>query len=556
MFFVLLLFLSPCVSHADSYPDRWFFATDGIGDDIQMENIIELMNRAHKKNLNGMLWSCGIENYQTFSQERKNRVIKIRDTAEKLNIEIIPTVWTIGYATALGKNPNLMEGIEVQNVPYICLGDKAVWDRSECVEKAQNPDFEQGSNNKFPGYGCLEAGKLAFADSEIVHSGKSSLRVENFTQHSHGVNRFRQPFDVKPHRLYEASFWRKTQELQPEDCFYLEIYAPGSNMLTKFKAPSGKNGSDDWRRFSLMVNSNIYDSLSVYAGVWGGQSGRAWMDDFSFKIAGIVNPIRRAGAPITVKNAQTGEVYSEGKDFAFPEKYRPKTGTPVNKSIEFTIPAGSAIKSGDKLLISCYCSIPMGNGQKSTCMSEPEVYEFFAQSAAVVNETLKPKKWLLSMDEIRFAGTCKACQNRNMSLAQILGDCITKQYNAIKKVNPNAAVYIWNDMLDPALNGKKNYMNCVGDYANAVDYIPKGIVITCWERRHIQESMEYFSQKGFATQAAAYYDVDNLDNCREWLMQCNKTPKCTGIMYTTWRNKYELLEGFADLINTESAPKK
>ena len=54
--------------------------------------------------------------------------------------------------------------------------------------------------------------------------------------------------------------------------------------------------------------------------------------------------------------------------------------------------------------------------------------------------------------------------------------------------------------------------------------------------------------------AAAYYDADDLESSRAWLETCNRTPGCTGIMYTTWRDKYKLLAPFGELVRKESAP--
>ena len=62
--------------------------------------------------------------------------------------------------------------------------------------------------------------------------------------------------------------------------------------------------------------------------------------------------------------------------------------------------------------------------------------------------------------------------------------------------------------------------------------------------------MPFFEKQGFRTQGAAYYDTDNLDSCRDWLETCNNTKNCTGIMYTSWRNKYGLLAPFGELIRT------
>jgi hypothetical protein len=49
--------------------------------------------------------------------------------------------------------------------------------------------------------------------------------------------------------------------------------------------------------------------------------------------------------------------------------------------------------------------------------------------------------------------------------------------------------------------------------------------------------------------AGAYYDADNLDNPKAWLEALAATPGASGIIYTTWLNKYELLAPFGDLVS-------
>ena len=65
-------------------------------------------------------------------------------------------------------------------------------------------------------------------------------------------------------------------------------------------------------------------------------------------------------------------------------------------------------------------------------MSEPEVYEIWQKQAELMHKYLAPSKYLLSMDEIRAGGSCQACKQRHLSMAQILGDCITKQVSILR----------------------------------------------------------------------------------------------------------------------------
>ncbi|MBT3290583.1 MAG: hypothetical protein HN380_24780, partial [Victivallales bacterium] len=48
--------------------------------------------------------------------------------------------------------------------------------------------------------------------------------------------------------------------------------------------------------------------------------------------------------------------------------------------------------------------------------------------------------------------------------------------------------------------------------------------------------------------AGAYYDADDLENVKGWIKTVDQTPKCRGIMYTSWQRKYKLLPAFGDLI--------
>jgi hypothetical protein len=49
--------------------------------------------------------------------------------------------------------------------------------------------------------------------------------------------------------------------------------------------------------------------------------------------------------------------------------------------------------------------------------------------------------------------------------------------------------------------------------------------------------------------AGSYYDADNLDNPKSWLKALDETPGASGILYTTWLNKYDLLGDFGDLVS-------
>lgn len=257
---------------------------------------------------------------------------------------------------------------------------------------------------------------------------------------------------------------------------------------------------------------------------------------------------------MTVQDEQTGLVYKENKDYAAiadPQLSFRFDHEPV--AIE--IPPGSKIRNGQRLKVSYYHGMAINRGQVTVCMSEPKVYEIWDKQIRLLHEILAPSRYLLSMDEIRAGGACQACKKRNMTMAQILGDCITEQVRIVRNVNPEAEVLVWSDMLDPSHNAHADYYLVDGDFTGSWNYAPEDLVIVCWYYEKRAESLAFFSSLGFRTMAGAYYDGDTLDNPSGWLDVLEATPGASGIMYTTWRNKYDLLAPFGNLVTTRGSLK-
>jgi hypothetical protein len=295
-------------------------------------------------------------------------------------------------------------------------------------------------------------------------------------------------------------------------------------------------------------NSLDYDMVRVYVGVWGGKSGRFWVDDLEIEEVGLLNVLRREGTPVVVRSAETGRAYEEGRDYAPIEDRRMNFRFDHEPPLIRILLSGR-IKEGEGLKVSYYHGMGVNRGQVTACMSEPRIYEIMAEQAQLIHKHLGPNKYLLSMDEIRAGGACKACKKRGMTMGEILGYCISKQREIIRGVNPKAEVLIWSDMLDPNHNAHGDYYLVDGDFSGSWKHVPKDLIIVCWYYKKRAESLKFFSSEGFRTLAGAYYDGDTLENPRDWLKELDKTPKATGIMYTTWRNKYDLLGPFGDLVS-------
>src|SRR5262249_37665248 len=152
------------------------------------------------------------------------------------------------------------------------------------------------------------------------------------------------------------------------------------------------------------LNSRDNDSVRLYAGVWNGRAGRCWLDDLAIEEVGLVNVLRRPGTPITVRGEATQILYEEGRDYA------PIADPELNFRFDHDSPPihllpGSRISGGERLRVSYYHAMSVNRGQVTVCMSEPEVYDIWRKQARLMHDLLRPKTYVLSMDEIRAGGT-------------------------------------------------------------------------------------------------------------------------------------------------------
>lgn len=543
---MLFLALLGSLCEAKNYPYRWVYVSRSLHGDSDVADIKSIVKTASEHGLNGMVLAAGLDRLGLQPPDYFIRLEQVKRICKQRNVEIIPIVFSVGYGgSVLAHDRNLAAGIPVKDALFIVENRKAHLVADSLV-KIVNGGFEEYAGNRLRGYRFHDRpGEVSFIDKDVFKSGEASLRFENFGRYEHGHARVMQEVKVQPHRCYKLTCWVKTDSLQPESSFRISVLSSEGRNLAPWdpRVPS----TTDWRQIVMGFNSLDYDRVRLYVGVWGGRTGRFWVDELKVEEVGLLNVLRRPGTPVTVRSEKTDVTYKEGRDYAAKQDPRLNFRFDHEPAVIEILP-GSRIKNGQRLCVSYYHGMAINRGQVTACMSEPRVYEIWRKQTRLIHKHLASSKYLLSMDEIRAGGACQACKKRRMTMGQILGDCITKQVRIIRNVNPDAEVLIWSDMLDPNHNAHNNYYLVDGDFTDSWNYIPKDLVIVCWYYRKRNESLKFFSSLDFRTLAGAYYDGDTLDNPRGWLEVLEQTPKACGIMYTTWRNKYELLVPFGDLV--------
>jgi hypothetical protein len=531
---------------AERFADRfvWIFGWN-LERDSDVAEISRVLETAGQHHFNGAVVSFGLDTLCKHSPDYFRRLEDIRRSCDTNNLELIPSLFSVGYGSAaLAHDPNLAEGLPVENAPFVVSSGEARLAEPNSPSIA-NGGFEEFRGNKLMDFDFHDQpGEISFVDTQTVHSGKASLRLEHFTANPHGHGRIMQTVTVQPHRCYRLSVWVKTEGLEPANAFRMLALAGDRELAPReFHVPS----TSEWHRVSMLVNSMDFDKLSLYAGLWGGKAGKVWLDDWNIEEVGPVNVLHRPGTPVTVRNEDGSVTYEEGKDYA-PLLYpnlRPWSDD--GEAIALKVLPGGRIHDGDHLRVSWFHSMIINDSQVTVCMGEPALYEIFDHEAKLLAEKLRPTSVLLNMDEIRMGGTCRACKGRNMG--QSLGECISRQVSILRSHIPSVEVYVWSDMLDPNHNAHGKYYLVDGDFTGSWTNVPKNLIMAVWGGEPRQASMRFFADQGFRTLVACYYDANDLKDVEGWLQVTGQLRKVRGFMYTPWQKKYDLLGDFGDLLH-------
>jgi hypothetical protein len=547
-----LLSAIPAISLAQTaiYPIRWVYFSRNLSSSKDVDDFRGVAQTAAAHGLNGILFASSFDNIDRQPAAFRNRLTQVKQIADAASIELIPSFFNAGYGDGLlTHNRNLAEGFAVNDAPFNVQNGLATLTPDTTLSMV-NPGFDDFTGDKATGYQLQDApGSISFIDTAITHSpGGASLRFENLSSTPSGNARVMQEIAVRPNRCYRASIWIRTENLQPANAFLAQVlsYSDGRAL-----APLTLNikPTQDWTRITFAFNSLNNERIRLYAGTWGGRSGKFWLDDWSLEEVALVNVLRRPGAPLTVKAEADGTVYTEGVDYAPVADPQLAQFQWDHDPAAVRILPGSAIAEGDRLRISFYHAMTVLDSQHCVCMSEREAYGLWQRDAQMVNDILAPKRWMLNTDEVRQGGSCAACKARGITFGQILGEHVTSGYNIVKALNPDAEVFVWSDMFDPNHNAVRNYYLTDGDPSGSWQYLPPDINIVLWYYGKRNESLAHFSGLGFKTIAGAYYDANDLTNTRGWLDAMKGVAGASGIMYTTWENKYGLLAPFGDLVS-------
>jgi len=528
---------------------RWLFIMRGMDKPEVVERTIALFPRAAKDGYNAVVLSDGnLYSRRWLTPEYRDNIKRVQKAAADNGLDLIPAVMAIGYASSIvGEDPNLAEGFPVKDTLYVVKGKEALFTPDHPVALAGG-DFETAQDNRFAGWEMQDnVGTGSFADHEVYHGGRQSVRMENIAQAEPkwGHSRLMQAVKVKPFRQYHLSVWVKTQDFEATDTARVAILAPTQKEQYIGDLPIHLQRTQDWTRCDMMFSSLEFSQVRIYLGCWGGKAGRIWWDDAVLEEVGVLNPLRRDGCPLSLRG-EDGTVYQEGKDFQ-PIRDPELSGYPsYHQPLAIRLTADTRILDGSRLRVSYYHPLLNPGEQPMCCLSDPKVYDILRRQVADVNDLLHPKVFFMQHDEIRIANWDESCQRRHMTPGQLLADNVRRCAQMIRDIRPDADIWVWSDMFDPMHNAVGDYYSVNGSWAGSWEGLDPGIGIVNWYGQLKGKNARFFADRGEKQILAGYYDgSEHGEDIVEWLTGVEGVKGIVGAMYTTWQDKYDAMDEWA-----------
>ena len=549
-FIILLLFFMAALGlqAKEIFQEKAFYLSCNFTQTHRLNKIKEIADRAEKAGYNtvyladakfGNPWARG-------PQYEKNLKEAVKILRER-NLKV--AVYVCAHGQFLEELPFEAECVPVQNQEFQAVKGKIIG-----KSYFSNSSFEEGMKGWRP-----DRGKDIAIDSTVSASGKNSLRFR-LDPKKRGQIRVSRSIPVTPFKQYTLSLKLKTRNMTGKGSAFgiaaqpVGIVRNGKSSefryfcFQRLNAERSIKSTQDWQEYTFSFNSLDQNEVTLFIGSWAGISGEFWVDDVELRSASFTNIVRKADMPLAITSADKKIRYTEGKDYSVVRdplcgNYRWKGRFDfTHPGPVVTIPKGSAIKEGEKLLASYHHVLAGASQTPDICLNSPILKKMVARQVKWFKEKVDPEGYLIAIDEYRCYGYDPACLKSGRKAGAALNDLALYTYNEIKKHAPKSSIYMWNDMFDPYGNCKKErfYYNVRGRGAlwNSWIGLPKDIIILRWQCSNLEsvkKSMAHWSGLGMKyVQFPTYFCTSFSPMARPIIEASAKDPNCIGIAFAQW----------------------
>lgn len=307
-----------------------------------------------------------------------------------------------------------------------------------------------------------------------------------------------------------------------------------------------------WTRYDYAFIARGPTTLTI--GVPGQSSGDVWFDSVEIEETALINYVRRAGAPLELRDQATGQRFSEGLDFVITGPFGGDSGTfrPWHEPPKIKVPAGSALVPRQRVELTYYATTPVyWNGktsQNGVCLSDPDALQWVDDVAAGL-AGLPAWGVLAQYDELRHGFTCGSCTGAGFTTpGELLAWHIARTFGRLRESMPAARPVVWSDMVG-GHNARAVGFHVDGSWAGCEAGVPGDAVILNWERRSDPEAiaaLRSFAKRGLEQWIAGYYDTgDGAAAARQergWIEAASV--EVPAMVFTTWRDDYREMESY------------
>jgi hypothetical protein len=496
--------------------EKWVYYPLDLEQSGNVDKLIALMDRSAKLGFNTILLEDpNFGRLRLMDAEYYKHLDRIKAAAAERKIDLVPAMFQIGHSeNLLSQNPNLAEGLPVRDQLYVVRGGVARVESDPPVALRPGWDYRDPT---------------VTADG-VIRDPRGKLA------------RFWQKVRVSPFRQYHVSVRIRTKDFKGTP----RIVVLGGGRMLNYNL-QGVKPTQDWTEHHAVFNSLGDREVRVSFGCWDGETGEAAFADPKIEETGLVNVLRRPGAPLVVMRDGEADPLEEGVDFQTIRD--PKLGrqdVPGGYTEWHEVPTiQTSLPEGTRLRVSYYHMLRFPDGgQVMICPSEPWTVDLLRDQAERLHKIFNAKAYFMSHDEMRVCNWDPSCTHRNLTSGQIFADNVRTCIGILRDLAPASRIYVWSDMFDPNHNAHDNYYLARGGMQGTWEGLDPDVIVATWFYDKREESLRWFSSRGHRTLIAGYYD-QKPERARDWLDAASKVQGTVGIMYTSWYDKYEDLEAFA-----------
>lgn len=197
---------------------------------------------------------------------------------------------------------------------------------------------------------------------------------------------------------------------------------------------------------------------------------------------------------------------------------------------------------------------------KSYCPLHPEVHDVVFDIMDEITEVFETDAFHAGMDEVFYIGheQCPRCYGRDP--AELFAGEVTKIRNHLKESGKE--LWIWGDrLIDGKTTGLGIWEASFNNTHQAIDLIPKDVVICDWHYERPDPTAFLFASKGLQVLTCPWRNAENAvkqENMTRFFIE-NATnemkPRYLGMLQTVWGSAKGFIESYKGTANPERADK-